>query len=450
MNLTQDDLKKIYLKYLFTAFGSAIVLSIYSTVDLICVGHYDGPLGAAALSVVTPIWAFTVGIGILIGLGGAVMTSVCRGKGDERDANEYFTVSMIITVAVTIILTAFYCIYRKEILIFFGADETVLPYAMTYTKWLFLGFPFYIIVQPLILFLRNDNAPTLAAISVLGGGVLNIVGDIYLVFFRDMGLEGAGLATALGELLSALIMSTHFLSKKCTLKFVRPHRIINKSLKTLSSGLSPSFDCVAPGVILIAFNNVIAANLGQDSLAIYGIAANLFSMSYSLFSGIGQAIQPISSENFGAGLAQRVKTTLYYGIVSGAATATVVLVLTQIFPHTILRIYMNAPDDVIETGAGILRIFCISLVFMGLSTVICYYLQSTLNTNKAFIVSFSRSLLLPAIFLAVLPNVVGYDIIWWIIPISEAVAFVLGMFFTAANLQKISISVIPGKKTISS
>lgn len=67
-------------------------------------------------------------------------------------------------------------------------------------------------------YLRNDNDPALAPVGVLSGGIFNIFGDYVFVFVFDMGIYGAGLATAIGAVISTLVMLTHFLKKSNTLK----------------------------------------------------------------------------------------------------------------------------------------------------------------------------------------------------------------------------------------
>lgn len=67
-------------------------------------------------------------------------------------------------------------------------------------------------------YLRNDNDPALATAGVLSGGIFNIFGDYVFVFVFDMGIYGAGLATAIGAVISTLVMLTHFLKKEQYLK----------------------------------------------------------------------------------------------------------------------------------------------------------------------------------------------------------------------------------------
>ena len=82
MDFLNGKIKTLYFKYLAAAFGSALVTSIYSIVDMAMVGKYHGPAGTAALAVVAPVWNIIYSLGLLMGMGGSVLFSTIRGKGE--------------------------------------------------------------------------------------------------------------------------------------------------------------------------------------------------------------------------------------------------------------------------------------------------------------------------------------------------------------------------------
>ena len=105
MDFLKGKIKTLYFKYLAAAFGSALITSIYSIVDMAMVGQYHGPEGTAALAVVAPIWNIIYSLGLLMGIGGSVLFSTIRGKGEgqTRQSNEYFTVSIIGSIILAVI-----------------------------------------------------------------------------------------------------------------------------------------------------------------------------------------------------------------------------------------------------------------------------------------------------------------------------------------------------------
>ncbi len=84
MDFLNGKIKRIYFKYLLAAFGSALITSIYSIVDMAMVVQYQGPDGIAAFAVVAPVGNIIYSLGLLMGIGGSVIFSTKRGSGDNE------------------------------------------------------------------------------------------------------------------------------------------------------------------------------------------------------------------------------------------------------------------------------------------------------------------------------------------------------------------------------
>ena len=224
MDFLNGKIKTLYFKYLAAAFGSALITSIYSIVDMAMVGQYHGPEGAAALAVVAPVWNIIYSMGLLMGIGGSVLFSTIRGReGSEiRRSNEYFTISVIGSVILALAAWAAIIFLDRELLLLFGAGEETLPLALQYVKPIKFVVPCFLFTQMLAAYLRNDKNPGLATGAVLAGGIFNIFGDYFFVFVCDMGAFGAGLCNGNRLCDSILTMLSHFFTKKTHLRLVRP------------------------------------------------------------------------------------------------------------------------------------------------------------------------------------------------------------------------------------
>ena len=131
MDLLRGNVKSLYFRYLSAAFGSALISSIYGIVDMAMVGQYQGPNGTAALAVVAPVWNIIYSLGLLTGIGGSVLFSTIRGKGEGRE-NEYFTVALIGTILFSLLSWVGIIFFDKELLTLFVAEEKLLPLAQQY------------------------------------------------------------------------------------------------------------------------------------------------------------------------------------------------------------------------------------------------------------------------------------------------------------------------------
>ena len=169
MDFLNGKIKSMYFKYLSAAFGSAMITSIYSIVDMAMVGQYQGPSGTAALAVVAPVWNIIYSLGLLMGIGGSVIFSTKRGRENEGagDENQYFTVAVMGSVVLSLAAWVIVVAGDEPILRFFGADETLLPLAQEYMLPIKFVFPLFLFNQMLAAFLRNDKNPGLATLLSL-------------------------------------------------------------------------------------------------------------------------------------------------------------------------------------------------------------------------------------------------------------------------------------------
>lgn len=374
MDFLNGKIKTLYFKYLAAAFGSALVTSIYSIVDMAMVGKYHGPAGTAALAVVAPVWNIIYSLGLLMGIGGSVLFSTIRGKGEgeTRRSNEYFTVSMAGSLVLALAAWAAIACWDQPLLQFFGAEWETLTLAREYVRPIKFVIPCFLFTQTLAAYLRNDRNPALATAGVLAGGIFNVFGDYFFVFTCDMGAFGAGLATAIGTVISILVMSSHFFLKKNTLRLVQPTHFFGKLREISVTGFSTFFIDIAMGILTILFNRQIMAYLGTNALSVYGVIVNISTFVQCCAYSVGQASQPILSTNFGAGKGQRIRQTLRYALGTTTFFDLFWTVLCLAVPNCFIHLFMAPTPQVLEIAPMIIR--CCSLSFLLLPLNILFHL----------------------------------------------------------------------------
>lgn len=426
MDLLNAKIKPLYFKYLSAAFGSAMISSIYGVVDMAMVGQYQGPEGTAAMAVISPIWNIIYSLGLLMGIGGSVLLSTLRGQSEEnlKKSNEYFTAAVIgvsLLAAITWIVVAF---FDRELLLLFGAQESLMPLARQYVKPVKYFVPLFLFSQLLSAFLRNDGNPGLATKAVLTGGIFNVFGDYFFVFVLDQGIYGAGLATGIGCLLSVLVMLTHFFSKKCTLRFVKPSRLWHKLTKICVTGFSTFFIDVAMGILTVLFNRQILKYLGTNALSVYGIIINISTFVQCCAYSIGQASQPILSMNYGANQFDRIRETLKYAIGTATVFGLIWAALCVIVPNLFIYIFMQPTQEILAISPAIIRSYGLSFLLLPLNIFSTYYFQALLKPRTSFIVSVGRGAVISGILIYLLPAAFGPRSIWFAMPVTEAITAV--------------------------
>ena len=361
MDFLNGNIKTLYFKYLAAAFGSALITSIYSIVDMAMVGQYHGPEGAAALAVVAPVWNIIYSLGLLMGIGGSVLFGTIRGKEEQgvKRSNEYFTLSIAGAVVLALAAWILIACFDRPLLIFFGAEGHTLTLAREYVLPIKFIIPCFLFTQTLAAYLRNDGNPGRATAGVLSGGIFNIFGDYFFVFVCDMGAFGAGLATAAGTVIS-----------------------------------------------------------------IYGVIVNVSTFVQCCAYSVEQASQPIFSTNFGAGKGERIRETLKYALGTTTFFGIFWVLLCMAIPNQFIRIFMSPTEEVLRIAPGIIRCYALSFLLLPLNIFSTYYFQAVMKPQAAFVVSISRGLVISGILILLLPAVAGADSIWLAMPFTELVTAV--------------------------
>ena len=419
VDLLHGNVKTTYFRYLSAAFGSALISSVYGIVDMAMVGQYQGPSGTAALAVVAPVWNIIYSLGLLTGVGGSVLFGTARGQGKKE--NEYFSAALISTLILAAVSWAGIAFFDTQLLELFGAEETLLPLAKQYLFPVKFAVPLFLFNQMLAAFLRNDNHPGLATAAVLAGGIFNVFGDYYFVFSMDMGIMGAGLATALGALITFLVMLLHFSSAQNSLKFAWPEHLVLKLKKIFTTGFSTFFIDIAMGILTMLFNRQIMRYAGTDALSVYGVIVNISTIVQCCAYSVGQAAQPIISINFGAGKGTRIKQTLKYALSATCFFSIIWTLLMFAFPNGFIRIFMAPTEEVIHLAPFIMRSYGLSFLLLPLNIFSTYYFQSLLKPLASFFVSLTRGLIVSGILIQVLPVMLGADALWFAMPVTEVI-----------------------------
>ena len=438
VDLINGKVNKTFFTLLFSAIASTIVTTIYSTVDMICVGHYCGPDGAAAIACINPLWALMFAFGLLAGVGGAVMMSNRRGAGDDRAANEYYTVATLVSAVASITLLVVYSLFTEPLIALFGAEGNVLELGVDYMQAMCFSVPTFTMCACLSTFMRNDGEAIIPTVATIIGGVINAVLDVLFVFVFEMGITGVGLATGIGQFIACIIIASYFFTKKCNLKFTKPIHISDTLIKVATVGSAVFVIEIASGVTSAIYNIVIMNNLSTSHLAVFGTASTVIIMFYCLFSGIGTALQPMVATAFGANNPERIRKTLRLSFATALVMGVLFFSLCELFPGTILKIYMDVTDEVMAIGPRIVRLYSLAIPVMGISMVCNYYFQSTLHRTASLFVSLLRGLIFPVTFVLTIPMIFNHDYLWLATPLGEIITCAIAFLMIIPMLKALS------------
>lgn len=435
----QGGIGRVFARYVTLNILSMIGLSVYILADTFFVANGVGTNGLVALNLVLPAWSFMSGIGMLIGVGGSTVYALLRGEKRTEDANRIFTVTMVTAVAVGVIVLIIDLCFTKQIALLLGAGGEQLPLALDYLR-MAIGFsPLFMVNQTMVCFVRNDDAPNLAMAAMLAGSISNIFLDYLFVYPMGLGMFGAALATGISPVFSlAIILIFHILRRKNHFHLVRtkPHRHDFKRL--FMSGVSSFITEFSSGMIILVFNFTIMSLAGSDGVAAYGIIANVALVCVALLSGIGQGIQPLVSQNYGAGNYSAVKKVLYLACAVAVVFGVLFLLMGNLFPVQISSLFVSGEDAaLLDIAAGGMRLYFTAFLFMGINVVLTAFFAAMGDGRPSFVISTCRGFVLVVAFVFLLSSLFGMTGVWLTVPVAELFTSAIAILFVRQFLNRI-------------
>lgn len=411
LNLENEKINKLLLKFSLPCVISMLIASLYNIVDQIYIGHITGfdniakqnisILCNGATNVVYPFTLIALAICLLIGDGTASLFSLFSGKKDKEMADKTITNGIIMQVLALIIITLLGFIFKDNILSIFGATTANYKYAETYYNIILLGIPAYMFGQGLNSVIRADGSPKYAMLAVSIGAIANIILDPIFIFTLDMKIEGAGIATIIGEYLT-LIITIYYLIKNNKLKINKQKLKLDKNItkKISSLGISSLITQLSIVIIIAVSNNLINAIndpiYGTDiPLAVIGITMKVFGIVIGICIGIALGGQPIIGYNYGAGKKDRVIETYKKIIIMCFTVGLIATIIFQFAPNLIINIFGTNNSILYKNYAiACFKIYMATILITCLVKATTIFLQSIGQSKKAMLISILRDVIL--------------------------------------------------------
>lgn len=408
---------------------------LYNVVDRMYLGRLPGHLALTGLGLCLPIISILMGFANLCGMGGSPLCSICRGRGEQEEAENImgnsFTLLLLFGTALTVLCLAF----RRPILYLFGASDVTFPYANDYLTIYILGTLFVMIGLGMNPFINAQGFSRMGMVTVAVGAVVNIVLDPIFIFGLDMGVRGAALATVLSQACSALWVLKFLTGKRAILK-LRLSALklrIDRVKRILSLGASGFAMSMTNSLAQVLCNATLEAYSGDLYVGVMTVVNSVREVITMPVQGITNGCQPVLGYNYGAGLYQRVRQGIRFTTVLTVGYSVAIWAVVMLLPEPLIRIFNNEPD-LIAAGIPAFHIyfatfFCMAFQFIGQSVFVGLGRSKSAIffslLRKAFIVA-PLTLILPALGL-------GADGVFLAEPISNVLgglACILTMYIT--------------------
>lgn len=406
IKLTQTPIPRLIISLGIPTTISMLITNIYNMADSYFVSQISLSAGGAT-SVVFGLMSIIQAFGFMFGHGAGSHVSRLLGAKDTKRASEYASTSLAWALGCGLLIMTLGLIFIEPLMRLLGSTDTILPHAIDYGMFILIASPFMALSCVLNNILRYEGKATFAMIGLTTGGILNIILDPVFIFGLNMGAMGAGLATAISQLISFGILLYMFLCGKTQSKL--SIRNIAKGWRTIGSviltGL-PSLARQGLNSVSTMVLNASAKPFGDVAIASMGYVGRTSSMIFSVGLGIGQGFQPVSAFNYGAKKYSRVKSGSLFTLAFGTAFIGVIASICFALAPNIISLFRKEAE-VVSLGGEALRIQCVALLLLPISVVATMLFQSIGKSAPALILSCLQSGLIFIPLCAILPHFIG-------------------------------------------
>ncbi len=424
--LDDDRIGRLLLKLSLPAFMGMFVMALYNVVDTIFIGHYVGPLGIAALSIVFPIQMLTMGIGMMMGMGGASLISRLIGAANTPRAERTLGNALTFTLIIAAVLMIAGLLNRDLWLRLMGASETILPYARDYMTIILSGTFFRAFAMAQNFLIRATGNARVPMIGMSMGAGLNIALDAIFIIPLGMGVKGAALATLIAQLITSLYFLRYYLSGKSFLKVHLQNLVIKWDIlkSILAIGISSFARTAAQSLAVIFVNRTLLAFGGDLAISSYGLIQRIMIFALMPSIVIGQGMQPILGFNYGAKRYDRALKVTKISIIAATSYSIIAFFALYFAPELFIRIFTTDSELIVLTAYAARHIF-FAVYLIGFIIVGSIVFQAIGKAPQAFVTAVARPalFLLPLVF--ILPNYWQLDGAWLAFPITDALTSIL-------------------------
>jgi putative MATE family efflux protein len=441
----QDNIYRLLIRYALPATVGTAAFTLYNIIDRIFIGQALGPLALSGLTITFPLFMLCIGIGMLVGIGGATLISLRLGEGCYEEAENILGNIVAMFIIGGVLMGAAGIIFLRPILTFFSATGTTIGYASEYMGLLLWFLPADFLAMGTNNSLRAEGNPRISMYTLIAGALLNILLDYLFIFPLQMGITGAALATGLSKTFSAVWIICHFRAGR--------HRALTLHLRNLKLkwmlirpmlliGLSPFTIQVMASLVVATINRQLLHHSGELAVGAMGAIFSIMTLLNMPVWGLVQGSQPVIGFNYGAINMIRVSQALHASLLFATSIGLIGVVICQTIPELLISMFGGSDEEFVAIGSHGLRLFLCMLPLHNFNMIGIQFFQATGRPAYSITLNLIKNLgcLMPALF--ILPAIAGLNGVWLASPCSElAASLIIGSFLVRESLRLRAVDV---------
>lgn len=389
--MTETPVSKLIISLGIPTTISMLITSIYNMADTYFVGKI-GTSASGAVGVMFGLMAIIQAFGFMFGHGAGSIIARKLGQKKLEHATVTASTSFFCSLAAGAGILVLGLLFLDPLMRLLGSTETILPYARNYGRFILLAAPIMASSCVLNNILRYEGRALFAMIGLTSGGLLNIFGDWLLMRQCGMGVEGAGISTAVSQCVSFVLLLYMFLSGRTQTKI--SWRKVSREKEEIGNIIKTGFPSMMRqglnSVSTMVLNGYAGLYGGDAAVSAMSIVNRICFFVFAVGLGLGQGFQPVCAFNYGAKKYSRVKKSFWFTTMTGEVALGALAILGMFLSSHLIGFFRD-DSQVIEIGTMALRIQLISLFFIPLAVCGNMMFQSVGSNGRATFLSALRS-----------------------------------------------------------
>lgn len=422
-----------YRKLLRFTLPSIVMLvfsSIYGVVDGFFVSNFVGKTAFTAVNFIIPFLMILGAVGFMFGTGGGALIAKTMGEGDDRRANELFSLIVYSSILCGVVLSGVGFLLLRPLAVALGAEGTMLQDCITYGTVLLFAIPAYVLQYEFQCLCVTAEKPNLGLAVTVASGVTNMVLDALFVAVLPFGLPGAAAATAISQCVGGLLPLLYFIrNKDGRLHLGRTHWDARALLKTCTNGSSELMSNISMSLVSMLYNAQLLYYAGEDGIAAYGVLMYVSMIFQAMFIGYSVGTAPVVSYHYGAGAHGELHSLLRKSAVIIAGFAVAMFVGARLLSGPLSRLFVGYDEALLAMTRHAFSIFSFGFLFSGFAIYGSSFFTALNDGLVSAAISFLRTLVFQVLCVLIFPLFWQVDGIWVSLMAAEAMAVCVTVVF---------------------
>lgn len=406
-----------------------VFFSLYTIIDGIFISRFVGADALSSVNIVYPILNLLIGISVMFATGGSAIVAKSMGEKNLKKSKEIFTFITISVILIGIVIEFICILFIKPIILLLGSTDALYNNCYYYLLIMIIFTPFMMLKMYFDYFFVTAGNAKLGLITSIIGGVINIVLDYIFIVKLKIGVSGAAFATSIGYAIPSIAGIIYFLNRKNTLHFVKPKFNFTILKNSCVNGASEMVTQLSSAVTTFVYNIVMINMLGPDGVASITIILYVNFLLVAVYLGFTSGIAPWISYNFGGKNKFELKKIIKYSYFYILLFSIISFIVSRSLSSILIGAFSNKESLIYDISLNGFNIFSFSFLLCGFNMFTIGMFTAFSNGKISGIMSLMRTLILFLIGICILPNILGVNGVWLVVPFSEIFTLFLGITF---------------------